>query len=58
MFLTEPVHLLFNSPRSLMRFIGEKITLIAHQFSNLVPEIATIVEHLPSSLLVLVIRLY
>ena len=43
-FLTVPVHLTVNSPQSLMRFTGEKRILIAHQFSNLVPEIATIVE--------------
>ena len=43
-FLTVPVHPTLNSPRSLMRFTGEKRRLIAHQFSNLVPEIATTVE--------------
>ena len=44
MFLTVPVHPTLNSPRSLMRFTGEKRTLIARQFSNHVPEISTIVE--------------
>ena len=43
-FFTGLVHLTLNSPRSFMRFAGEKRTLIAHLFSNLVPEIATIVE--------------
>ena len=43
-FFTGLVHPTLNSPRSLMRFAGEKRTLIAHLFSNLVPEIATIVE--------------
>ena len=41
-FFTGLVHSTLNSPRCLMRFIGEKRTLITHLLSNLVPEIATL----------------
>ena len=43
-FFAGLVHPTLNSPRALMNLRGEKKPLIAHKFSNLVPEMATIVE--------------